>query len=408
MTAASSPFHAKPRNQNERNAMKSLELHRIEKSYGAYHALRGIDLSVEEGEFIVMVGPSGCGKSTLLKTIAGLETITSGQILISGRNVTKEEPGDRGIAMVFQSYALYPHMTVAENMGFGLRMAKRPKEEIDAAVARAAKILRITDQLNKRPKQLSGGQRQRVAIGRAITRSPDVFLFDEPLSNLDAALRTQMRVELSGLHAELGATMIYVTHDQVEAMTMASRIVVLNRGAIEQVGSPLDLYRNPANLFVAGFLGAPRMNFFDVTVDSVSGATAAISAPGLAPMTVSLADGVALKPGDRATLGIRPENIRLSPDDTTRAAISGKVRLVEHLGRETILYVDAGALQCVSSESGTGNVTVQIGQVTPKAADTPVSLSFDPHDAYLFAGDGQRTVTVRKAIHSNQTKVGTI
>ncbi|WP_192932475.1 ABC transporter ATP-binding protein [Sinorhizobium meliloti] len=388
--------------------MKSLELHRIEKSYGAYHALRGIDLSVEEGEFIVMVGPSGCGKSTLLKTIAGLETITSGQILISGRNVTKEEPGDRGIAMVFQSYALYPHMTVAENMGFGLRMAKRPKEEIDAAVARAAKILRITDQLDKRPKQLSGGQRQRVAIGRAITRSPDVFLFDEPLSNLDAALRTQMRVELSGLHAELGATMIYVTHDQVEAMTMASRIVVLNRGAIEQVGSPLDLYRNPANLFVAGFLGAPRMNFFDVTVDRVSGATAAISAPGLAPMTVSLADGVALKLGDRATLGIRPENIRLSPDDTTRAAISGKVRLVEHLGRETILYVDAGALQCVSSESGTGNVTVQIGQVTPKAADTPVSLSIDPRDAYLFAGDGQRTVTVRKTIHSNQTKVGTI
>ncbi|MGH0243291.1 ABC transporter ATP-binding protein [Sinorhizobium meliloti] len=388
--------------------MKSLELHRIEKSYGAYHALRGIDLSVEEGEFIVMVGPSGCGKSTLLKTIAGLETISSGQILISGRNVTKEEPGDRGIAMVFQSYALYPHMTVAENMGFGLRMAKRPKEEIDAAVARAAKILRITDQLDKRPKQLSGGQRQRVAIGRAITRSPDVFLFDEPLSNLDAALRTQMRVELSGLHAELGATMIYVTHDQVEAMTMASRIVVLNRGAIEQVGSPLDLYRNPANLFVAGFLGAPRMNFFDVTVDSVSGATAAISAPGLAPMTVSLADGVAPKPGDRATLGIRPENIRLSPDDTTRAAISGKVRLVEHLGRETILYVDAGALQCVSSESGTGNVTVQIGQVTPIAADAPVSLSIDPHDAYLFGGDGQRTVTVRKAIHSNQTKVGTI
>ncbi|RVG84423.1 ABC transporter ATP-binding protein [Sinorhizobium meliloti] len=408
MTAASSPIYAKSRNQNERNAMKSLKLHRIEKSYGAYHALRGIDLSVEQGEFIVMVGPSGCGKSTLLKTIAGLETISSGQILISGRNVTKEEPGDRGIAMVFQSYALYPHMTVAENMGFGLRMAKRPKEEIDAAVARAAKILRITDQLDKRPKQLSGGQRQRVAIGRAITRSPDVFLFDEPLSNLDAALRTQMRVELSGLHAELGATMIYVTHDQVEAMTMASRIVVLNRGAIEQVGSPLDLYRNPANLFVAGFLGAPRMNFFDVTVDSVSDATAAISAPGLLPMTVSLADGVALKPGDRATLGIRPENIRLSPDDTTRAAISGKVRLVEHLGRGTILYVDAGALQCVSSESGTGNVTVQIGQVTPIAADSPVSLSIDPRDAYLFAGDGQRTVTVRKTIHSNQTKVGTI
>jgi multiple sugar transport system ATP-binding protein len=408
MTAASSPIFATPRNRNERNTMKSLELHRIEKSYGAYHALRGIDLSVEEGEFIVMVGPSGCGKSTLLKTIAGLETISSGQILISGRDVTKEEPGDRGIAMVFQSYALYPHMTVAENMGFGLRMAKRPKEEIDAAVARAAKILRITDQLDKRPKQLSGGQRQRVAIGRAITRSPDVFLFDEPLSNLDAALRTQMRVELSSLHTELGATMIYVTHDQVEAMTMASRIVVLNRGAIEQVGSPLELYRNPGNLFVAGFLGAPRMNFFDVTIDEVSGATAGISAPGLAPLTVSLAAGAALNPGDRATLGIRPENIRVAAGDGAQAAISGKVSLVEHLGRETILYVDAGALQCVSSESGTGNITVQIGQVTPIAADSPVSLSIDPRDAYLFAGDGQRTVTVRKASHSHQTKVETI
>ena len=378
--------------------MTSLELRHVNKNYGAYHALRGIDLSVEQGEFIVMVGPSGCGKSTLLKSIAGLETISSGQILINGRDVSTTEPGDRGIAMVFQSYALYPHMTVAENMGFGLRMAKRPKAEIDAAVGRAAKILRITDQLDKRPKQLSGGQRQRVAIGRAITRSPDVFLFDEPLSNLDAALRTQMRVELSGLHAELGATMVYVTHDQVEAMTMASRIVVLNRGLIEQVGSPLELYRNPTNLFVAGFLGAPRMNFFPVTVDQASGNSVTVSASGLAPIAVELAAGSPVEKGAKLTLGIRPENIVVADTPSPGAAIAGRVRLVEHLGRETILYVDAGQLQCVSSESGTGNITVQIGHVAGIDADAPVSLSIDPREIYLFSTQDERTITVRKPI----------
>ncbi|NTF46326.1 ABC transporter ATP-binding protein [Rhizobium rhizogenes] len=378
--------------------MTSLELRHVNKNYGAYHALRGIDLSVEQGEFIVMVGPSGCGKSTLLKSIAGLETISSGQILINGRDVSTAEPGDRGIAMVFQSYALYPHMTVAENMGFGLRMAKRPKAEIDQAVARAAKILRITDQLDKRPKQLSGGQRQRVAIGRAITRSPDVFLFDEPLSNLDAALRTQMRVELSGLHAELGATMVYVTHDQVEAMTMASRIVVLNRGIIEQVGSPLELYRNPVNLFVAGFLGAPRMNFFPVTVDQVSGNSVTVSTPGLAPVAVELTAGSSVEKGARLTLGIRPESIAVADAPSAGATIAGRVRLVEHLGRETILYVDAGELQCVSSESGTGNITVQVGHVAGINADAAVSLSIDPREIYLFSTQDERTITVRKPI----------
>lgn len=378
--------------------MTSLELRQINKNYGAYHALRGIDLSVEEGEFIVMVGPSGCGKSTLLKTIAGLEGITSGQILIDGRDVSREEPGDRGIAMVFQSYALYPHMTVAENMGFGLRMAKRPKAEIDAAVARAAKILRITDQLEKRPKQLSGGQRQRVAIGRAITRSPDVFLFDEPLSNLDAALRTQMRVELSSLHSELGATMVYVTHDQVEAMTMASRIVVLNQGVIEQVGSPLALYRNPDNLFVAGFLGAPRMNFLSVTVDEVSGRQIRVSAPGLAPTTVELSDPAALQKGTSLTLGVRPENISVVTDGAESGAVNGIVRLVEHLGRETILYVDAGELRTVASESGTGNITIQLSYVAPFKADQPVTLKLDAAELYLFTPDAGRTISARKAI----------
>ncbi|KZS52629.1 ABC transporter ATP-binding protein [Rhizobium anhuiense] len=378
--------------------MTSLELREINKNYGAYHALRGIDLSVAQGEFIVMVGPSGCGKSTLLKSIAGLEAISSGQILINGRDVTKQEPGDRGIAMVFQSYALYPHMTVAENMGFGLRMAKRPKAEIEAAVARAAQILRITDQLEKRPKQLSGGQRQRVAIGRAITRSPDVFLFDEPLSNLDAALRTQMRVELSSLHAELGATMVYVTHDQVEAMTMASRIVVLNQGVIEQVGSPLQLYRNPDNLFVAGFLGAPRMNFLGVTVDEVSGRNITVSASGLVPVTVELAEATALAKGASLTLGVRPENISVVADGSQGGAINGQVRLVEHLGRETILYIDAGNLRSVASESGTGNITVQLSYVAPFAADQNVALKLDASELYLFSPDGGRTISARKTI----------
>nr|WP_246805849.1 sn-glycerol-3-phosphate ABC transporter ATP-binding protein UgpC [Rhizobium leguminosarum] len=358
--------------------------------------MRGIDLSVAQGEFIVMVGPSGCGKSTLLKTIAGLEEISSGQILINGRDVSKQEPGDRGIAMVFQSYALYPHMTVAENMGFGLRMAKRPRAEIEAAVARAAKILRITDQLEKRPKQLSGGQRQRVAIGRAITRSPDVFLFDEPLSNLDAALRTQMRVELSSLHAELGATMVYVTHDQVEAMTMASRIVVLNQGMIEQVGSPLELYRNPDNLFVAGFLGAPRMNFLGITVDEVSGCNVTVSAPGLVPVTVELAEATVLAKGASLTLGVRPENISMVADGAQGGAINGQVRLVEHLGRETILYVDAGSLRTIASESGTGNITVQLSYVAPFAADQNVALKLDANELYLFSPDGGRTISARK------------
>ncbi|MBB3160249.1 ABC transporter ATP-binding protein [Rhizobium laguerreae] len=376
--------------------MTSLELRQINKNYGAYHALRGIDLSVAQGEFIVMVGPSGCGKSTLLKTIAGLEEISSGQILINGRDVSKQEPGDRGIAMVFQSYALYPHMTVAENMGFGLRMAKRPKAEIEAAVVHAAKILRITDQLEKRPKQLSGGQRQRVAIGRAITRSPDVFLFDEPLSNLDAALRTQMRVELSSLHAELGATMVYVTHDQVEAMTMASRIVVLNQGVIEQVGSPLELYRNPDNLFVAGFLGAPRMNFLGVTVDEVSGRNVTVSAPGLVPVTVELAEATVLAKGASLTLGVRPENISMVADGAQGGAINGQVRLVEHLGRETILYVDAGKLSTIASESGTGNITVQLSYVAPFAADQNVALKLDANELYLFSPDGGRTISARK------------
>jgi multiple sugar transport system ATP-binding protein len=370
--------------------MTHVQLINVDKYYGGYHALKSVSLTVEKGEFIVMVGPSGCGKSTMLKTIAGLETANSGQILINGRDVTKEEPGDRGIAMVFQSYALYPHMTVAENMGFGLRMAKRPKAEIDAAVKRAAEILRITDQLDKRPKQLSGGQRQRVAIGRAITRSPDVFLFDEPLSNLDAALRTQMRVELSTLHEELGSTMIYVTHDQVEAMTMASRIVVFNKGIIEQVGSPLDLYNNPKNQFVAGFLGAPRINFVPVTLKSITGDTAQVTLDGTGQeIAVPLSAPAALKPNEKLTLGVRPEGLQVGPAAADQAlSFRATIRLVEHLGRETILYADAGAVQTVDSDSGTQNFTLQIGTTSDLKIGDQIDVSAPSSALYLFAPDG--------------------
>ena len=313
--------------------MASVEIRGVQKHYGGFHALRDIDLAIEEGEFVVMVGPSGCGKSTLLKTIAGLETVSSGTLFIKGRDVTRLEPGERGIAMVFQSYALYPHMTVAENMGFGLRMARRPKAEIDAAVARAARILRLEEQLDKKPKQMSGGQRQRVAIGRAITRSPDVFLFDEPLSNLDAALRTQMRVELATLHVQLGSTMIYVTHDQVEAMTMADRIVVLQDGNVEQIGAPLDLYDNPANLFVATFIGSPSMNLIKGKVKTVNGEAFVDAAGTLLPV----GGKHTVTEGQEVTYGIRPEHLELADD-----GFEGKVGVVEPTGSETMVFVHAG------------------------------------------------------------------
>ncbi|WP_107676482.1 ABC transporter ATP-binding protein [Agrobacterium sp. LAD9] len=377
--------------------MSSVEILNVQKHYTSFHALKNINLTIEKGEFIVMVGPSGCGKSTLLKTIAGLETISSGKLMINGRDVTKEEPGDRGIAMVFQSYALYPHMTVAENMGFGLRMAKWPKAEIDAAVKRAAGILRITEQLDKLPKQLSGGQRQRVAIGRAITRSPDVFLFDEPLSNLDAALRTQMRVELSTLHAELGSTMIYVTHDQVEAMTMASRIVVLNKGEIEQVGSPLELYANPKNHFVAGFLGAPRMNFFEGKVVRSEQNVATLAFDGLEELRVPMATGASLKSGEKVTLGVRPERLQTQDDVASLIGFDAKVRLVEHLGRETIVHADASPLMAVGSDTGTHNVTIQLGKVVPFSAGSSIRVGFALEDCYLFGPDGT-TLTPPKPV----------
>ncbi len=285
--------------------MGTISLKKARKVFGDVVIIPGADLDIKNGEFVVFVGPSGCGKSTLLRLIAGLEDLTSGTIHIDGKDMTDEAPSKRGLSMVFQSYALYPHMSVRNNIAFGLKMAGMPKDEIEAKVAKAAATLNLTDYLDRKPRQLSGGQRQRVAIGRAIVRQPEAFLFDEPLSNLDAALRVNMRIFIMQLHQSLGSTMIYVTHDQVEAMTMADRIVVLNFGNIEQVGSPLELYNRPDSLFVAGFIGSPKMNIIE-----------------------------------NNTLGVRPEHIKLSEKS---GDWEGTVKLAEHLGSDTYLHVDAGS-----------------------------------------------------------------
>ena len=308
--------------------MSDVSLRGVRKSYGSLEVVHGVDLDIKSGEFVVFVGPSGCGKSTLLRMIAGLEPITGGDIAIGGRVVNDIPSPQRGIAMVFQSYALYPHMSVYENMAFGLKLAKTPKAEVDQRVREAARILQIEDYLERMPKALSGGQRQRVAIGRAIVRNPKVFLFDEPLSNLDASLRAQTRIEIAKLHDQLDATMIYVTHDQVEAMTLADRIVVLNAGRIEQVGSPLELYRNPVNTFVAGFIASQRMNF----------------------LAVSAQAGGLVLPGDRLlafahpqlanarTLGVRPEHLELASPET--AHFSGTLSVIEQFGEYALAYVE--------------------------------------------------------------------
>src|SRR5580692_7923476 len=289
--------------------MATLQLRNLRKSYGPVEVIKGVNLDISDREFVVFVGPSGCGKSTLLRMIAGLEEITSGDLMIDGKKVNRVGPADRGLAMVFQSYALYPHMTVRQNMAFALRLAHVAKAERDRKVDEAARILQLEPYLERRPKDLSGGQRQRVAIGRAIVRQPKVFLFDEPLSNLDAALRGQMRIELLRLHEELNATMIYVTHDQVEAMTMADKIVVLQAGQVEQVGSPLELYHHPTNLFVAGFIGSPRMNLMEAKVVEPDGSGTTVALSSGQRMSVAVETGTA-RSGDTVTLGIRPEGLR--------------------------------------------------------------------------------------------------
>jgi len=316
--------------------MAELSLKNVVKRYGALEVIHGANLEVKDGEFVVFVGPSGCGKSTLLRMIAGLEDISAGDIVIGGRTVSDADPADRGIAMVFQSYALYPHMTVAENLSFGLRMNGNPKADTQKRVNRAAEILQINELMQRRPKQLSGGQRQRVAIGRAIVREPQVFLFDEPLSNLDAELRVQMRVEISRLHKQLGTTMIYVTHDQTEAMTLADKIVVLRAGNIEQVGAPLDLYDDPANRFVAGFVGSPKMNFLDATIIGSGADSVALALDSDLAVRLTLPIKERVNEGARVSLGIRPEHFADAGGGD--ADLTVHVDVAEHLGNTSYVY----------------------------------------------------------------------
>ncbi|MBX9454655.1 MAG: sn-glycerol-3-phosphate ABC transporter ATP-binding protein UgpC [Rhizobium sp.] len=345
--------------------MAEVLLSNVQKQFGAVSVIKGVDLTINDGEFVVLVGPSGCGKSTLLRMIAGLEDISGGTISIGGKVVNALEPRERDIAMVFQSYALYPHMNVEKNMGFSMALRKAPEGEIKAAVGSAAGALELDPYLDRLPKALSGGQRQRVAMGRAIVRRPKVFLFDEPLSNLDAQLRVQMRTEVRKLHQTINATSVYVTHDQVEAMTMADRIVVLDKGRIAQVGSPLELYDRPANRFVAEFIGSPSMNFLTGSVRSGSFDARTSQGSVVIPLA-GQADAA------NAVAGIRPEH--LSPSET---GIPGQVQVIENLGAETYVFVDAGTGRDLCWRLS-GRPDVRIGQ--------NITLGFDPEHVHLFDG----------------------
>ncbi|BCP51392.1 ABC transporter ATP-binding protein [Kaistia sp. 32K] len=348
--------------------MASIDITDVRKAYGNVKILHGVDLTIQDGEFVVLVGPSGCGKSTLLRMIAGLEDISSGEIKIGGKRVNELDPKDRDIAMVFQSYALYPHMTVAGNMSYSLRLRKTAKEKIASAISGAAEKLSLTPLMERRPKALSGGQRQRVAMGRAIVRSPKAFLFDEPLSNLDARLREHMRGEIKKLHQDLGATSIYVTHDQIEAMTLADRIVAMNAGIVQQVGSPLDLYDRPANLFVAGFMGSPAMNMFEGTYRAENGGSVALAQGVVVP----LAGPAPTADGTKVTLGIRPEHVLVGK--TGLEGIQARIDLVEPTGFGTILHANAfgSDVKAFSLERGLA-----------ERGDT-VSVSFPVERIHLF------------------------
>ena len=356
--------------------MATLTLRGIRKTFAGLEAIRGIDLDVEDREFVVFVGPSGCGKSTLLRMIAGLEEISSGDLLIDDARVNDLGPAERGLAMVFQSYALYPHMTVRQNMGFALRLARVPKAERDRKVDDAAKVLQLGDYLDRKPGQLSGGQRQRVAIGRAIVRNPKVFLFDEPLSNLDAALRGQMRIELARLHEELQATMIYVTHDQVEAMTMADKIVVLQKGQVEQVGSPLELYHHPRNLFVAGFIGSPRMNMLPGRIVDAgpAGVRVALEA-GLGAEVLVPVEATAGLRGQSVTFGVRPEGLSVASDGD----IAGEAMVIERLGGLTLLHVKTASAEPLVVQTDGENAT---------RLHAPIRLVINPATCHVFGADG--------------------
>jgi lactose/L-arabinose transport system ATP-binding protein len=356
--------------------MADVALERVTKSFGALEIIKGVDLDIASHEFVVMVGPSGCGKSTLLRIVAGLEDPSGGVIRIDGQDVTWAEPVERGIAMVFQSYALYPHMTVAENMTFGLRVSGEPRENIVARLRDAARLLQLEPLLDRRPVQLSGGQRQRVAIGRAIVRDPKVFLFDEPLSNLDAELRVHMRIELARLHQRLGSTMIYVTHDQVEAMTLADKIVVLQAGQVEQVGPPLEVFDDPANLFVAGFIGSPKMNVLPAHVADAEGRTLVLAGDEGARLMMPWLRGP-LSAGQEVMLGVRPQHLRLADNGLLRV----RPDVIEQLG-------DVGYLHGVAPD-GT-EVVAQVQDRLSAAPSTELRLAFDPKRAFLFDRGGQR------------------
>ncbi len=358
--------------------MAEITMREVRKSFGAAQVIKGVSLDIRNKEFVVFVGPSGCGKSTLLRLVAGLEDITAGRMMFDGEEVNDLPPAERGIAMVFQSYALYPHMSVYENMAFGLKLAKAGKggvdqEGVDQRVRNAARILQIEHLLERKPKALSGGQRQRVAIGRAIVRDPRVFLFDEPLSNLDAALRVQMRIEIAKLHHALDATMIYVTHDQVEAMTLADRIVVLNAGVVEQFGAPLELYHHPQNLFVAGFIGSPKMNFLEGTVAAAAGNA----------LTIDLGDGTRVvapvsangtQAGEKVTLGLRPEHLIAGGGGD--AEFTGRVIAVEHLGGETFIYLQRGEGELLTVKAA-GKSRTKVDDVLPVGVPAGACYLFD-------------------------------
>ncbi len=360
--------------------MAHVQLVKVQKAFGEIQILRDIDLEIRDGEFMVFVGPSGSGKSTLLRSIAGLEDITGGTLAIGGRVVNDVPPAERGIAMVFQSYALYPHMNLYDNMAFGLKIAKVDKDEIHRLVHQAAKILNIEHLLDRKPKALSGGQRQRVAIGRAIVRKPEVFLFDEPLSNLDAALRVRMRYEFAKLHEDLKTTMIYVTHDQVEAMTLADRIVVLAAGRIEQVGSPMALYEHPDNLFVAGFIGSPKMNFLAATVVSADAGAAVVQLETGAQIRCEL-DAAGARPGDKVTLGVRPEHFETAAAAQSGNVIATTVTFVESLGSTTHAYCDyPGAAETLVCE---------LDGATRLRNGAALALSIPAARTYLFDAEGR-------------------
>ncbi|CCV03718.1 fused maltose transport subunit, ATP-binding component of ABC superfamily; regulatory protein [Mesorhizobium metallidurans STM 2683] len=357
--------------------MADVTLRQVKKSYGSLNILHGIDLDIKSGEFIVFVGPSGCGKSTLLRSIAGLEEITSGELKIDGDVVNDVPPSKRGIAMVFQSYALYPHMTVYDNMAFSMKIGKESKAEIDKRVRQAAEILQLTKYLDRLPKAMSGGQRQRVAIGRAIVRNPKVFLFDEPLSNLDAALRVATRIEIAKLKESMPATtMIYVTHDQVEAMTLADRIVVLKEGHIEQVGTPMELYKRPGNLFVAQFIGSPAMNILPATIDK-SGSPTIVNHVGGRKATVPIATPASAK-GASVSFGVRPEDLMIATG--ADYLFEGTVDYVEQLGEVQLVYVDIGRADLPLVTKLPGNVEVKRG--------AKLRLSANAEDLHIFDADG--------------------